>query len=175
LRLEKSELESRELRAETLLEGIREFSKRQLLVPDYNIQSLKWLLSEASRKQEYGPLRKVALFDKVGALTGWYMYYPNPGKAGQVLQCIGKPAAIGEVFDRLFNDALQHGSVALIGRFEPRIAKELSEKLCIIVQRGSYVQAISKNPTVLEALYSGNAFFTRLEGEWWTRLQGDSF
>ncbi len=175
LRLEPSELEARELTTEILLEGIGEFSRKQRLVPDYDVKSLGWLLSEASSKQEFGPLRKVALFDNAAALAGWYMYYPNSGKAGQVLQCVGKPALISNVLGHLFDDALQHGSVALIGRFDPRIAKELSGMLCMIVQRGSYVQAISKNPDVLEALYSGSAFFTRLEGEWWTRLQGDTF
>ena len=175
LRLQKSELEARDLSAETLLEGIRELSRKRLLVPDYDVQSLTWLLTEASSKQEYGPLRKVALFDKADTLAGWYMYYPNPGRAGQVLQCSGKQPIMRNVLGHLFDDALRHGSVALIGRFDPKIAKELSEMLCMIVQRGSYVQAISKNPDVLEALHSGNAFFTRLEGEWWTRFQGDTF
>lgn len=175
LRLKKSELNGRELGPETLLEGIREFSRKQRLIPDYSIQSLRWLLAEASQKQEYGALRRVALFDKAGTLAGWYMYYPNPGKTGQVLQCVGRPSTISEVLAHLFDDALQRGSLALIGRFEPKMAKELSEKLCIIVQRGSYVQAISRHPLVMEALYAGDAFFTRMEGEWWTRLQGDAF
>jgi hypothetical protein len=175
MRLEKSELVGRELSPETLLQGIREFSRKQQLVPDYSIQSLQWLLAEASQKKEYGPLRRVALFDKTGTLAGWYMYYPNTGKTGQVLQCVGKPSTISEVLAHLFEDALQMGSLALIGRFDPKMAKELSEKLCIIVQRGSYVQAFSKHPLVVEALYAGNAFFTRMEGEWWTRLQGDTF
>jgi hypothetical protein len=103
------------------------------------------------------------------------MYYPSPGKTGQVLQCVGRPSTISAVLDHLFDDALHLGSLALMGRFEPKMAKELSEKLCIIVQRGSYVQAISRHPKVMEALYTGNAFFTRMEGEWWTRLQGDAF
>jgi hypothetical protein len=175
LRLEKSDLEGRELSPETLLEGIREFSRKEKLVPDYNIRSLQWILAEASQKQEYGALRKVALFDKIGTMAGWYMYYPNPGTTGQVLQCVGRPSTISEVLAHLFDDALQRGSLALIGRFEPKMAKELSDKLCVIVQRGSYVQAISKHPLVMQALYSGNAFFTRMEGEWWTRLQGDTF
>lgn len=175
LRIERSELEGRELSSETLLEGIREFSRKQLLVPDYSIESLRWLLGEAAEKQEYGALRKVALFDKADSLVGWYLYYPNPGKAGQVLQCAGRPSSISEVLSHLFYDAFQLGSLAVIGRFEPGIAQVLSEKSCIIVQRASYVQAISKNPLVMEALYSGKAFFTRMEGEWWTRLQGDTF
>jgi hypothetical protein len=144
-------------------------------VPDYDLQTLEWLVTEASNKQEYGPMHKVALYDKEGALAGWYMYYPNQGKAGQVLQCIGRQGIVKDVLGHLFDDALRHGSVALIGRFDPAIAREFSEMLCMIVQRGSYVQANSRNPDVLQALYSGNAFFTRLEGEWWTRFQGDKF
>ena len=72
-------------------------------------------------------------------------------------------------------DARTHGSLALAGRLEPKYMAALSEFNCIFMHRNSSLVVHSANHDIVNALHRGDAFFTRLEGEWWTRLQGDTF
>jgi predicted N-acetyltransferase YhbS len=173
--IEASGLQEEELSNEELLNGIQALSKGRSFIPDYDPSFLQWLITRAEEKQEFGKLRRVALYDRDHSLAGWYMYYPNRGKAGQVLQCVARPRAESEVLRHLLNDALAHGSLALIGRYDPQMVRELSLLNSVFTNRGSHVQAYSKKVELIRALQAGDAFFTRLEGEWWTRLQGDRF
>jgi hypothetical protein len=173
--VKKSEFAGEELDVETLLKAIGDFSRKVILAPEYDMSSLTWLLKKAEEKKEYGSLKKVAVFDKNHALVGWYMYYPNPNKAGQVLQWMATPNAASQVLSHMLGNAQEAGSLALIGRFEPMFMANLSEQNSLFFHRASFVQAYSRKPEFIDALYRGNAFFTRLEGEWWTRLQGDRF
>jgi Acetyltransferase (GNAT) domain len=175
LHLESSDLAEKELTPEVLLDGIRALSARRALVPDYDITLLKWLLANAEEKREYGRLKRVVLYDVHGSLAGWYLFYTNPGSAGQVLQWAATPSMVTRVFRHLLRDASTRGSLALIGRFDPHMVREMSTLGCFFTNRGTHVQAHSRRPELIQALYSGDAFFTRLEGEWWTRLQGDRF
>jgi hypothetical protein len=173
--IEASGLSEGELSVEILLEGIRTLSARRALVPDYDASSLQWLIAKAAEKREYGNLRKAALYDSRHTLAGWYLYYPNPGSAGQVLQVAATPSLAPRVLRHLLMDARTQGSLALIGRFDAQMVREMSALNCLFTNRGTHVQAHSRRTEVIQALHSGNAFFTRLEGEWWTRLQGDKF
>jgi hypothetical protein len=175
LHVDDSGLREEELSISILLDGIQAFSAGKSFVPDYDSSFLQWLTTKAGEKKEYGELRSSALYDGDQSLVGWYMYYPNPGKAGQVLQCAAKPRAVPQVLQHLLKDATAQGSLALIGRFDPQMVRELSLLNCVFTNRGSHVQAYARTPEIARALQSGDAFYTRLEGEWWTRLQGDRF
>lgn len=174
-RIPNSGLHDDVLTIEVLLDGIDKLSRGKSLVPAYDQPFLQWLIGKADEKREFGPMRKVSLYNGDRSLVGWYLYYPNPGKVGQVLQCAAKPRAESPVLHHLMNDAMVHGSVALMGRFDPQMVRELSLLNSLFTHRGSHVQAYSRKAEFMQALQSGDAFFTRLEGEWWTRLQGDRF
>lgn len=174
-RQEKFELHSEELSTDDLLDAIGRASTRCALAPEYTRESLGWLLGNAAEKKEYGPLRKIALFTKEHALQGWFLYYPNTGDLGHVLQVGASPRMAQSVLAHLFADARVQGSLALTGRMEPKYLSELTVQNCIFLHRNSSLVVHSKDPEILYAFQSGDAFFTRLEGEWWTRLQGDTF
>jgi Acetyltransferase (GNAT) domain len=157
-----------------LLASIDAFSAKSALRPEYTPESLGWLIAMAKRNHESGPLRMRAVYDESGRLVGWFVYYPNPGKRGHVLQLVARPGALDDVLDHLFADAFAQGTAFLDGRAEPRLIQRLSGRLCILRYRGDLV-AHARRPEVLHALHSGDAFFTQLEGESWTRFQGDSF
>jgi hypothetical protein len=55
------------------------------------------------------------------------------------------------------------------------MVREMSALGCVFTNRGTHMQAHSRRKELIQALYSGDAFLSRLEGEWWTRLQGDRF
>lgn len=163
------------LTAKVLLEGIRSMKDQYSFGPDHDEPALAWLLAMARRKKEYGPLEETALYDQHGNLAGWYLYYPNAGKVGQVLQVCARRKDAAGVLHNLFEDARAKGTAALIGRADPSMMLELSVQHSMFFQRNVYVQVKSESPDVVQALMNGDAFFTRLEGEWWTRLQGDKF
>jgi hypothetical protein len=174
-RQEKADLQVVELSARDLLEAIRSVSSSSALAPEYTEQTLAWLLTNAGEKMEYGPLRKIAIYTKDHKLQGWFLYYPNAGDLGHVLQVGTYPRTTQAVLSHLFTDARMHGSLALAGRLEPKYMVALSTLNCIFMHRNSSLVVHSANPDIMNALHRGDAFFTRLEGEWWTRLQGDTF
>jgi hypothetical protein len=109
------------------------------------------------------------------AMAGWFLFYPNRGGIGQVLQIGAVSGSIRLVLGHLFKEASENGSLAVMGRMEPKYMKELTEEYCFDFHRSNYLLVHSINVEMLNAVHSGDAFLTRLEGEWWTRFQGDSF
>ncbi len=173
--LKESNVYSEELSVIQLLDAINRNAVRCSFKPDYSLQSLTWLINKAEEKNEYGPLRKMAVYSLQKKLIGWYLYYPNKNNLGHVLQIGAEIQTIDLVLTHLFKDALEHGSLALAGRIEPKFIQDFSSHHCIFMHRNSSLVVNSKDQEIINALHRGDAFFTRLEGEWWTRLQGDSF
>ena len=173
--LKKINLEAEELTLDTFIDAIKQFSARDSLKPAYTKDSLAWLLTRSEEKKEYGPLKKIVLLNSFREIQGWYLYYPNVGQLGHVLQLGAKRQTVDAVLSHLFADAHHEGSTALAGRIEPKFIQEFSSHQCIFTHRNSSLVVYSKNEDIVNALYRGDAFFSRLEGEWWTRLQGDTF
>jgi hypothetical protein len=72
------------------------------------------------------------------------------------------------VLEQLFEHARTRGSVAIHGRLEPHMAAALPGKRCLLQRRGLHMLLYAREPSLLLPFYNGRAFFTRLEGEWWT-------
>ncbi len=154
---------------EILYSCVRQFSADRQLRPEYDLPSFRWLLSRAAEKKMYGKLRKRVVFGPAGAIEGWYLYYLKPGRVGEVLQFGGRPRSIPKVLDHLMSDAWRHGAVAVSGEMEPSFAKQLAKQRCSFAWTGG-VLAQSKNPEIIQAIQAGDAFLSRLEGEWWARF-----
>lgn len=163
------------LSIDTLLEAMKEFSEQRSLRPVYDHETLSWIVSMMDQKTEYGKLHRVAVHSKEHNLLGWYLYYPNPGNVAQVVQVAGKKDSIDRVFEHLLSHAWDQGSVALEGRLEPKFIKEYSYKHCMFYQGGRYIMMRARNSEILQAVFGGDAFLSRMEGEWWNRFQGDTF
>jgi hypothetical protein len=108
--------------------------------------------------------------DPGGQVAGWYLYYLEPGGVGEVLQFGARPASVPGVLNCLFHEARSHGAVAVAGELEPRFTKEIATSRCQFTWPGYAVVAQSRNPELLNAIHRGDAFLTRLEGEWWARF-----
>lgn len=165
----------KEITTQEILDSIYFTSAKHTLSPAYTMESLQWILKKAVEKKEYGSLRSMGVYSQDHSLEGWFLYYPNPGKIGQVLQIGTKTRTMANILDHLFQDALHMKSAALIGRLDPPFMKELTAKMCLMFHRSNYFVMHSKNSEILNAIQSGDTYMTRLEGEWWTRLQGDIF
>jgi hypothetical protein len=70
------------------------------------------------------------------------------------------------VIDHLFREASRGGTGALNGRLETELYEPLVGRRCVL-RYGPRVLAHSRDPELLAALTLGQAFVTRLDGEWW--------
>ena len=155
-----------ELDIDTLLACLSEFSSGRALRPEYDRYSLNWLLGFMGEMRARGQLRKVALRNKERKLIGWYVYYIRRGGIGEVVQIGANSYSRSIVLDHLFYDARRHGAIALHGRLEAQLEQDLSDKNCFFYRRGDWMLIHSHEPELLQIIQSGDAFLTRLEGEW---------
>jgi hypothetical protein len=166
-------LQATDLDRETLLAGITQFPSGYTLRPDYDADSLFWLLAKADQLARPGELRKIALRKADGELVGWYLYELSADGLGEVLQIVGRKKSFGEVLDHLFYHGWRNGAIALSGRLDPKFAQEFSDKYCFFNCGGPWTLTHSRDPEVLQAIYQGDLFLTRLEGEWSMRCQNE--
>src|SRR5262249_45914256 len=149
---------------------VKNLSDGRALAPDYEADSFHWFLEMAGRKRMHGPLRKAVVRDASGDLAGWYLYYLEHGGMGHVLQFGARPNAAARVLDCLFYQALGGGAVGVAGQLEPRFTRILSSCRCHFDWSGFALVVQSRYKELLNAIYEGDAFFSRLEGEWWARF-----
>jgi len=161
-----SSLHAAELDVDTLLHCLTEFRTGYSLWPEYDVHSLKWLLSFMERRPARGNLRKVVLRDDSQKLLGWYVYYVKPGAVGEVVQMGGERRFTKDILDHLFYDAWSRGVIALHGVVQSRWMADFSDKNCFFTCRGGWTVAHSRKPELLELLSRGDAFLSRLDGEW---------
>ena len=167
---EESELVEEALDPVRMLAHLPDILRAYALQPVYDAGTLAWLLEQAARKTRHGTLRARAVRDGKRRLIGWYLYYLLAGKASEVLQIAAVPGAFEFVLERLLADAWRHGAAALRGRVEPRFAKELSDRHCWLRTDGTWTLFHSRHPEIIAAIHQGDAFVSRLEGEWWMRF-----
>jgi hypothetical protein len=162
-----SQLSAGPLDVETLLRCLAEFHDGYSLQPEYDAQSMGWLLNFMERMKGHGEaLRKVVLRDDGGNMVGWYLYYQTRGGFGEVVQIGGARRHMKSILDHLFSDAWSHGVIALQGIVDHRLMDDFSDKNCIFTCRGGWTVAHSRKPGFLELLNHGDAFLSRLDGEW---------
>lgn len=162
------ELEAEEPDNAALADEIGRHAQRFPLAPSYESAALGWLLATLDARPDRGPLRRV-LLRKQGRVVGWYLYYLRPGDVSEVVQAAAAGPAAGEVLDHLFHDARRHGATAVTGLLDPSLLPALSERPCLF-HRGrtaTWLLLHAREERYLRPLLTGDAFFTRLEGEWW--------
>jgi hypothetical protein len=142
------------------------------LRPDYHAADLEWLLAQARAKRRHGDLHGALLRDRGGRAAGWFLYYLNDA-VSKVLSVGGGRDALPAVLEALFAHARSRGAAALEGRLEPHLAAALKGKRCLLQNRGIATLLHARDPALLVPFLRGDALFTRLEGEWWTRFNGE--
>lgn len=154
----------------TLLDCLTDVASQCSMGPAYDAQSVNWVLERARRHVDHGAVRALVVSDESQATIGWFIYHARRGGTGEVLQIAAPPRHQRSVLDHLLDDAWQQGVAMLAGRLEPALAPQLSENGCLLYRRGHWTLVHSKRPEICHALQRGDAFFTRLEGEWCLRF-----
>jgi hypothetical protein len=157
----------------TMLSHFSNFMNGSTLQPEYDVGALAWLLDQAARKKRHGQLRAHAVLGSKRQLIGWYLYYLNAGGVSEVVQIAALEDSFDQVLQRLLADAWKNGAAALRGRIEPRFVQELSDRHCWLRREGSWTLIHSRRADVKAAIRQGDAFLSRLEGEWWMRFVGE--
>jgi len=145
----------------TLLECCRGLGDSQTLGPEYDEQSLGWLLEMASHGDA---LEKVAVRSSSGNIVGWYVYYLSPAGIAELLQIGANQSFAKDVMDHLLSHAQRHGAVAVTGRLDPRYMEGLGAA-CMMRPR-YWMLVHSRHPELLSLMDRGEPYLTRLEGEW---------
>ena len=162
------ELSGGELDVETLRKCLSEFSRGRSLRPTYRADSLKWLLELLDRRNGDRTFKKVVVRDSAREIVGYYLYYLNPRGGGDVVQIEARPRSIEGVLRHLFYEGWNHGLVAMSGLLDPEYLPAFAAQYCLFNRGdGSWLLVHSKHPDLLAAIHRGDAFLTRLEGEWW--------
>jgi hypothetical protein len=166
---EETELAEDTLDPATMLTHLPEMLGGNALQPVYDTRSLAWLLDQVARKTCHGTLRARAVRDK-RRLIGWYLCYVQAGGVSEVVQIAALDGSFDRVLQRLLADAWRHGAAAVRGRLDPRYAQELSDRNCWSRWGGTWTLVHSRHADIMTAIHQGNAFLSRLEGEWWMRF-----
>jgi hypothetical protein len=169
---EEVELTEDVLDAAMMLAHLPEVLNGNSLHPVYDARSLAWLLEQTARKTRHGTLRARAVFNGKQRLIGWYLYYVKSGGVSEVVQIAARDDSFGSVLQRLLADAWRHGATAVRGRLDPHFAQELSDRHCWLRTEGTWTLVHSRHADVMAAIQRGEAFLSRLEGEWWLRFVG---
>jgi Acetyltransferase (GNAT) domain len=164
-------LAGEELTCETLLACLAECAGKRLLHPEYDERSLNRILQRADQLERNGCLQKVLIKTERQEIAGWYLYYVNPTGISEVLQLYANPPFAHAVLDHLFQHAESRGVCVLRGRLEPSLLHAFSDKHCLFHVGPGWALVYTGRPELLHALNRGDAFFSRLEGEWCLHFQ----
>jgi hypothetical protein len=161
-------LRSETLSTDGLLACLNDVTQHCQLRPCYDYASLGATIKRA--EQAGGSLRKVLLKDKENQVAGWYLYHCKAGGLAEVLQIVSREDCHVDVVRHLSFDARGHGATAVVGRLEPGLAEPLANRLCLLFRRKYTMLVHSRFPEIVSAIHSGQAFISRLEGEWCLRF-----
>jgi hypothetical protein len=150
---------------DAILQALATIPGKNWLLPEYSADSLEWILRFIEKRNAHGPLIKKIVRNENGKLIGWYIFGTSDGKIGDVLQMGSESASARLVLNRLFYDAHRQGLIGLHGRMEPQLMDEMSRSASFFIRQGSWTLFNTKTPEFAEPLLTGNAFFSRLEGE----------
>jgi hypothetical protein len=143
---------------------------------DYDRPYLEWLFGELEEVSRWGPIqprlvrrgsRWAELVRKNGRVVGWYVCHLRRSGFCRLLQLAATEESADTVFEQLAYRAREQGATGVYGRIEPRLVGPLSRRRCLIRFGEGRLLVHSKHEGILDAILSGDALLTRLDGEWW--------
>jgi hypothetical protein len=176
LKLEDKGMGADDLTPESYLEHLPAIAGKRRLVPNYDLDFLRWQWFEMAQVKSKGDLHGSLVRDEKSQVVGWYLYQVTPGDKGHIIQVEAKRGFEDEALAQLFSDAKHRGATLLHGRMEPNLHVPLvRENRCWLHSRYDRTLIYSRNPEILRAYYSGDAIFTRMEGEFWMGFHLEPF
>jgi hypothetical protein len=160
-----------DLSLDELAHRLPDLMENRPLHPEYDPRWLEWVLRIAQQTRPHAVLRRRLVRDAQQQPAGWFLYFVEPGGGGaggaaDVLQLVARKDGRAAVFDALLADAWQAGATMLSGGLEPSMVQEMSARHCLFRRADHWTLVQTQNPEILATIATGNAFLSRLEGEW---------
>jgi hypothetical protein len=164
------ELKTREepLAPETIVSLVRKLAGRNALVPDYDVRSIQWLFQRIEERSDK-PRFITAQVSLDATVIGWLVYLIHPNRDAEVIQLAALPGRERQLFDHLLRHAADRSVAVVRGRLDGRLSAIVSERGLPVTIGQPWVVARSQRSDIATQLLTGNAFFSRLEAEWWIR------
>jgi hypothetical protein len=157
-----------------IADALLSLSANYALRPQWERDTLLWLLSHAAEKDRFGSLTRRLVLGRNGTPVGAYLYYVRANGIALVLQMMARADAIETVTDKLFAETFAAGAVAVRGRVQPEFADALLRRRAIFLHVASTL-AHSRRGDLMAAVRGGDALITGLAGESWSQLIGGAF
>lgn len=150
---------------ETVVSITRKLAKGAL-VPAYDALTFSWLLQRLEERQNPSRVvsRQVTL---KGQPIGWFIFAVWPGGDVDVVQLASLPGREAATFDHLVDHAASEGGTVLRGRLDRRFAQVISERGIPLTLGQPWTVVRATRADLSGQFLSGNAFFSRLDAEWW--------
>ncbi|HEX7937577.1 MAG TPA: hypothetical protein VF483_01225 [Gemmatimonadaceae bacterium] len=129
-------------------------------------ESTRWLLEQLRVKEDLGTLRGRLLRGGT-RVVGWFLYFESIGGVGEVVQLVAAPGRHRDVLAALFHDAWKLGLVAVTGRADRDIVGALDPRRACLRDGDTAMLVHSPRQDINEAIRRDDAYFSRLDGEWW--------
>lgn len=151
---------------DVLATQLADLLRGRALLPEYDERWLRWILALAQRNEPHRVLRRRLVRDGRQDPAGWFLYFLESQGPAEVVQLVARKNAAAAVFQALLADAASAGAAMVSGRLEPGMVTEMSARHCYFREAGLWTLAHTKQAEILDAILTGNAFLSRLEGEW---------
>lgn len=163
------ELDDEPLEPEAVCADLPDMTHGKALTPAYDAESLTWLLDHAARKP-LGMLRARRVLGAGRQPVGWYIYYLCSAGPSELVQLVARPGHYERVLEHVLADAWHRGATAVRGRLDPDGVEALSRRHCWLRWEEPRTLVHARDPEIAVAIEHGDAFLSRLDGEWWMRF-----
>jgi hypothetical protein len=159
-----------------MLEHLPDVTGSVRLRADYDRPYLEWLFDRVEDVTRWGPVQPrlvprgplwAELVRKDGRVQGWFVCQLRKGGFCRLLQLAATDHGADVVFDQLVYRARQRGAAGLYGRMEPHLVGPVSRNRCLLRFSPGRLLVHSREQEIMDAILSGDALLTRLDGEWW--------
>jgi GNAT superfamily N-acetyltransferase len=153
---------------EDLLDLYSRLRRQFPLRPAYDDGFLDALFAAMGRIVLGGRLLRRLVRAEDGRPLGAYVMAVAAQGTAHVFEIAAAYDDAGLVLDHVFHDAAEQGAVEVEGRVEPSLLAHLRTRKCRL-ERADWVTVKSQDPQLVNAVLSGKALLSRLDGEWWMR------
>jgi hypothetical protein len=132
---------------------------------DYDEPYATWLFDRLARLYSTATIVR-RLVRRGPKPVGWFVVAHDAAGPARVLQVAARERDADAVVGALVADARERGAMVLTGRMEPQLVEPLRRRWAVL---GFEARALlhARTPGVLDAIASGPALLSRLDGEWW--------
>lgn len=139
------------------------------LRPDFDAAELDYVVAEAASIRQLGEARAATVRTPQGEIIGAAFYYYRPRGLATVLQIAAAFRRLPATLDALLAHIHAAGAIGVIGRSQPALVEASLDRRIVLLP---FVATVghARDPAVMEAIKSGDAFLNGFVGEKWSRL-----